>query len=68
MHSENEADQEYSVKLYQEANLQENLSFAKHHQDLIKEFGRFPHRNAILGQTSTKAEIEYLESDRAFKG
>lgn len=68
MHSENEVDQEYSVKLYQEAKLKENLYFAKHHRDLIKEFGRFPHRNAILGRVSTKEEIAYLESDRAFKG
>ena len=68
MHSENEADQEDSVKFYQEANLKENLDFAKHHRDLIKEFGRFPHRNAILGRTSTKEELEYLESNRAFKG
>lgn len=68
MHSENEADQAYSVKLYQEANLEEHLFFAKHHRDLIKEFGRFPHRNAILCRTSTEEEIAYLESERAFKG
>jgi uncharacterized protein (DUF924 family) len=68
MHSENEGDQEYSVKLYQEANLENNVRFAEHHQAIVKEFGRFPHRNAILGRASTKEEIEYLESERAFKG
>ena len=68
MHSENETDQEYSVKLYKAANLENNVRFAEHHQAIIKELGRFPHRNAILGRVSTKAEIEYLESDRAFKG
>lgn len=68
MHSENKTDQEYSVKLYKEANLENNVRFAEHHQAIVKEFGRFPHRNTILGRVSTKEEIKYLESDRAFKG
>lgn len=36
-------------------------SFADNHRDVIERFGRFPHRNALLGRTSTAAEIEYLE-------
>jgi uncharacterized protein (DUF924 family) len=68
MHSENEADQAYSVKLFKEAQLERNIPFAEHHQQIVKEFGRFPHRNAILGRVSTEEEIAYLASERAFKG
>ena len=68
MHSENISDQDFSVKLFEKANLVENLRFAKHHQSIIKEFGRFPHRNDILRRKSTQAEVNYLNSDKAFKG
>ena len=40
----------------------ENLKYARLHLGIIERFGRFPHRNAILGRASTAAEIEYLES------
>jgi len=68
MHSENFQDQELCVQSFANANLEGNHRFAKHHRDLIKEFGRFPHRNDLLGRESTPAEIEYLQSDRAFTG
>jgi uncharacterized protein (DUF924 family) len=68
MHSETLVDQERSVALYEAAELEYNLEFAKHHQDIIRRFGRFPHRNAILGRESTEAEEAYLVSDEAFHG
>jgi len=68
MHSENNDDQNMSVTLYQQAGLEANYRFAQHHQDIVKRFGRFPHRNAILGRESTQQEIEYLNSDSSFKG
>jgi uncharacterized protein (DUF924 family) len=68
MHSETLEDQEFSVQLYKKNNLQGNVRFAEHHRDIIKKFGRFPHRNNILGRQSTKKEVEYLQSDKAFKG
>ncbi|SVB42333.1 uncharacterized protein METZ01_LOCUS195187, partial [marine metagenome] len=40
----------------------------KHHRDIVKRFGRFPHRNEILGRMSTMEELDYLLSDNAFKG
>lgn len=40
------------------------LRYAQQHRDLIARFGRFPHRNAILGRESSAAEIEYLASER----
>jgi len=68
MHSESLADQEQSVQLFFNANLDDNLPFAQHHRDVIAQFGRFPHRNAILGRTSTTAELTYLASPEGFKG
>ncbi len=68
MHSENLADQDYAVALFENAGLKENLRFARHHRDIVQRFGRFPHRNAILGRTSSTAEIDYLNSDEAFRG
>ena len=68
MHGEALADQERSVRLFQQAGLEESLRFARHHRDLIRRFGRFPHRNAILGRESTPEEIAYLASPEAFLG
>lgn len=68
MHSEALVDQELCVSCFEKRNLNDNLRFAKHHRDLILEFGRFPHRNEILGRTSTAEEIAYLNSKRAFTG
>lgn len=36
------------------------LDYAREHRDIVKRFGRFPHRNAILGRASTDAEVDYL--------
>lgn len=68
MHSEILEDQDLSVAKFEEAGLQSNLRFAKHHRELIRQFGRFPHRNVILGRESTAEEIVYLNSKQAFKG
>ncbi len=68
MHSENLSEQDLSVTKFRETQLEGNIKFAEHHRGIVREFGRFPHRNAILGRKSTATEIEYLASDRAFKG
>lgn len=68
MHSESLADQQQSVRLFTALNLEQNLRFAHHHHDLIRRFGRFPHRNALLGRPNTTAEQAYLTSDSAFHG
>lgn len=68
MHSENLADQDLSVRLFEEAGLESNLYWVRHHRELIRRFGRFPHRNAILGRASSPEEIDYLNSKDAFKG
>ena len=68
MHSEALADQQLSVEKFEQAGLQDNARFARHHMGLVERFGRFPHRNAILGRQSSEDEIEYLNSEQAFKG
>jgi uncharacterized protein (DUF924 family) len=66
MHSENIENQNLGVKLFKRYGF--DLQWPKHHRDLINRFGRFPHRNEILGRQSTTDEIEYLLSNRVFKG
>ncbi|MDH3535053.1 MAG: DUF924 domain-containing protein [Gammaproteobacteria bacterium] len=68
MHSENLEDQDLSLRLFDQPGLESSLRFAHHHHDIVARFGRFPHRNASLGRTSTAAEIEYLNSKQAFTG
>lgn len=59
-HSEDAADQDHSVALAQSL-AEPNPSHAKRHRDIIRRFGRFPHRNPILGRTMTKEEQQYLD-------
>jgi uncharacterized protein (DUF924 family) len=60
-HSELLADQERSVELARRLG-QPHLGHAEHHRDIVRRFGRFPHRNAVLGRASTDAERHYLEN------
>ncbi len=68
MHSENIDDQNKAIELFTKADLKDNLRYARHHHDIIKRFGRFPHRNKILERKNTADEDEYLKSGKAFLG
>jgi len=68
MHSEVLADQQLSVRLCAQPGLEGNYRYAKHHHDIVEKFGRFPHRNEVLGRRSSAAELEYLNSEEAFSG
>ena len=68
MHSEHLADQDESVRLFEAAGLEANAHFAQHHREIVRRFGRFPHRNAALERVSTADEIAYLNSKEAFTG
>ena len=68
MHSESLSDQDLSVRLFEQAGLKQSARFARHHRALIERFGRFPHRNALLGRMSTPEELRYLASPEAFTG
>ena len=60
-HSENLADQERCVALARATGDADALKWADIHADIIRRFGRFPHRNAILGRTTTAAEQAFLD-------
>jgi uncharacterized protein (DUF924 family) len=59
-HAENIVQQDRSVALFTELGDGEYLDYAKRHRDVIASYGRFPHRNQVLGRRSTDAEREYL--------
>ena len=65
-HSESLVDQERGVRLCQGLG-DRALARAEHHRDIVRRFGRFPHRNAILGRSSRLEELRYLE-DGGFTG
>ena len=60
MHSESKLIHEFALKLFQRLGNEINLSFEKKHKVIIDRFGRYPHRNAILGRSSTAEELEFL--------
>lgn len=59
-HSEDLADQERSVELARRNLEPVGLVHAEHHREIVRRFGRFPHRNAILGRVSRPDEVRYL--------
>jgi uncharacterized protein (DUF924 family) len=63
MHSETLADQERCISLFQErGGNPDNLKFAEIHADIIRRFGRFPHRNRVLNRATTRDEQAFLDS------
>jgi uncharacterized protein (DUF924 family) len=75
MHSEERATQKRCVELFtafrdelppeEQGPLSNNLRYAVMHRDIIERFGRFPHRNAVLGRTSTIEEFEFLKGENS---
>jgi uncharacterized protein (DUF924 family) len=61
MHSESLPDQQRCVALSHAVGDADLLQYARHHRDIIRRFGRFPHRNAILGRHTTPAEQAFLD-------
>lgn len=66
IHSEALSDQDYALTLYQRY-APHSLNWAEHHRAIIVRFGRFPHRNASLGRTTTPEEQQFLD-DGGFLG
>ncbi|MBL4906650.1 MAG: DUF924 domain-containing protein [Sneathiella sp.] len=60
-HSEDLAEQIFSVKLFKSFGDDDAILYAVRHHDIIEKFARFPHRNKILGRQSTEDEIEFLK-------
>jgi len=65
-HSEDIADQDRSVALARRMQ-PDDLAHAEQHRDIVRRFGRFPHRNAVLGRESSKEELDYL-ANGGFQG
>lgn len=61
MHSESKAIHEKAVQLFSEPGLESNLNFELRHKAIIDRFGRYPHRNEVLGRRSTPEEVEFLK-------
>ncbi len=62
MHSENIADQELCVALCRAHGLGDNIAFAEDHRDIVRKFGRFPHRNKVFGRITTPQEQTFLDA------
>jgi uncharacterized protein (DUF924 family) len=65
-HSENLDDQQESLRLFRKLGAEHPatagyVEYAEHHLEVIRRFGRFPHRNAVLGRASTPEEAEHLQ-------
>ncbi len=62
MHSESLAIHDVAVALFGAPGMENNLDFELRHKAIIERFGRYPHRNAILGRNSTAEEIDFLKT------
>lgn len=61
MHSESPMMHKIARELFTEPGMENNLEFEEKHWAIIEKFGRYPHRNQILGRSSTPAEIAFLQ-------
>ena len=66
MHAEDRAMQARSVELCEALGDGEVIAYARRHREIVNRFGRFLHRNAVLGRASTPEEVEFLKAGRGF--
>jgi uncharacterized protein (DUF924 family) len=66
MHSESLTIHQLAVKLFDRPGMEDNFKFELLHKEIIEKFGRFPHRNRLLGRISTPTEIEFLKTHSGF--
>lgn len=66
MHSESLEIHQQALLLFAAPGLEQALDFEKQHIDIIERFGRYPHRNTILGRTSTDEEKAFLKQHTGF--
>lgn len=62
IHSESLGIHEIAIKLIEKSGIHKLLDYEIKHKDIIQKFGRYPHRNKILGRVSTAEEIEFLKT------
>lgn len=61
MHSESIPVHKVALRLFGQPGLEANLEYEKKHKTIIDRFGRYPHRNHVLGRLSTPEELEFLK-------
>lgn len=65
MHSESKAVHEWSLKIFEEIGNENSLYYEKLHKDILDRFGRYPHRNDVLGRETTDEEAEFLTQENS---
>jgi len=65
MHSESKEIHHHAINLFTESGLSNSLDFEMQHKIIIDQFGRYPHRNEILGRESTAQEIAFLKQENS---
>jgi uncharacterized protein (DUF924 family) len=65
-HSESLGDQDFCCILFASIGNDDYVKHAAEHRDIVARFGRFPHRNDLLGRASTPEELTYLETAKRF--
>jgi uncharacterized protein (DUF924 family) len=65
-HSEDLGDQDFCCTLFATLGNADNEKHATEHRDIVARFGRFPHRNEVLGRASTEDELNYLKTAKRF--
>jgi uncharacterized protein (DUF924 family) len=65
-HSEALADQDFCCALFATLGDENNDKYANDHRDIVARFGRFPHRNEVLGRECTSDELDYLKTAKRF--
>lgn len=65
-HSEDRAVQARSIELFTQLGDRENIGYAQRHKEIVDRFGRFPHRNEVLGRVSTPEELQFVATHRGF--
>jgi len=61
MHSENILDHKLGMPFFKKFTNEDTFKSALRHEQIIEKYGRFPHRNNVLGRSSTKSELEFLK-------
>lgn len=62
MHSESSVIHSIAVALFSAPGMEYQLDFERHHKTIVDRYGRYPHRNAILGRASTPEELEFFQT------
>ena len=62
MHSESALVHAQAIDLFSQPGMEDTLRFELRHKDIIDRFGRYPHRNALLGRISTPEELAFLSA------